>query len=449
MQSNSRFFLAQNQLARRTVLTTALMLPVAGACRRLAASSSPPLALRPPALRSPKYLKVTPDMVRDNKWIRLADPDQDWVLELPKDGYLPGGLFVHGLDAVRNLVIVGGGVRPEPICDPKTMKLNNGSDWSTYALRGFAGATGGTFRLSTCEDTYLPPSKPRWTEPLPWNARPEAIAAALEAAAGVGSVFAVDGPSLPGGPWKIVPTPGTAKLGRPKLDLSGLQGSLKPLQRNVFQFATTCGVTFRHWRGTIHMEGVDIGGDYLIDGINVQNPWGGAALQLANVHSAPRCHEFHDDWIHGDGAQFYLGPSVARFENVDLVSFGGNGFIAQPMDSKVPRPLDRLEDWTLRNCHFRTIADDRHPGANAKGGNACFRTAYPNVNQRWIVENVFCSRTRASDGALDTHAERERYYFYRGNDNAKLYLNQVPSSEFFADPKTGRCGPGYISPGYT
>lgn len=438
--------------SRRALLVAAGAVPVAAALGAGLHRSVAPLRLRPPELANPQRLVVTNAMLRAKKPIDLRGANSDWVLELPKDEPLEQGLLIHGRDEVRHIVVIGGAIRMRPTHDPKTMRLLDGSDWAAYAQRGFQGATGGSFRFQIWEKSYRVGLKPPVTADIPWDATPAMIAKALEDAAGAGAVQVVDGPSTPGGPWKIVPA-SNPLLGRVVLDTTGLQGQITPLERNFLNPAMTYALRLQQWRGTLHVEGLAIDGDDTCDGIQVQNHHKDAILQLANVHSAPRFHLWHDDWIHPDGAQFWLGPSETRMENVDMVSLGGNGLIAQPFVTGKTTPLESFRDWWFRNCHFRAIVDDRN-GRVGDGSTACFRQeSYPSAGQdrsgqRWICENVFCTRTRASTGAIIAGDPKDRLYRYLGDDPAGIRLGANPDPAFFADPKAGRSGLGYQSPGY-
>jgi hypothetical protein len=237
------------------------------------------------------------------------------------------------------------------------------------------------------------------------------------------------------------------------LDISGLTGASKAqtTQVNVFDAAPGACVAFRQWTGTVHCEGVHVGGDYALDGFQCQNSVGEAVLQMANCHSEPGFHVFHDDWVHPDGAQFYWGPTTARLERVDLISVGGNGFISQPREAG---SLDVWRDWWLRDCHFRAVQDDTN-GRAADASTSCFREDdYPAQSQNlsgqlWDVDGVFCSRGRRSDGAELTNDAETKYYYHAGVTRpAGIVIRARPPAGNFCDPASGGCGPGYVSPGY-
>ena len=440
-------------VTRRLILAGLTSLPIAAMAGDgvATATTGPALRLRPPRLENPRVLVLGDADVGERREFHLRGPGRDWIVKLPADRYLSGSVILHGHDEARHIVMIGGGIMPAPWSDPGTMRSLRDGGWAAYAERGFAGATGGTFRFRIWERSYRKGLAPPSTRDLPWNAKPAEIKAALDEAAGMGAVFAVDGPDTPGGPWKIVPS-ARPLLGRPVLDGSTLTGHPGIVARNVFRTAAGVALRIKNWRGTFHCEGVHFGGPSVGDGINIQNPNADAIAQFANVHSAPHYHPFHDDWIHPDGAQFYLGPSLCRMENVDLVSLGGNGFIAQPMLAQRPRALENLHDWWFRNCHFRSIMDDRN-GRAADASTACYRDHYPDratggFSQHWDTANVYLSRARASDGAILRPERPQKCYSYRGHDSAAFRLYESPPGEFFADPRRRRSGPGYISPGY-
>ena len=336
--------------------------------------------IRPPELSNPKTMRLTNEMLARSTQINLVGCPQDWIVEFPKSYYLNRGIEIHGHDQARHIVIIGGGIDPARNFNSETMRNFKDDDWAVYALRGFAGAEGGTFRFQVCERTYQPGTRPNFTAWLNWDARPDEIAKALEDAAGDDAVQAVDGPDQAGGPWKIVPS-SRPLLGRPTLDRSRLRGNIQVISKNVFKAGAGCGMLFKQWTGTLHCEGIHVRGNAVSDGIDIQNPNYGAVAQLCNVHSEPKFHAFHDDWVHPDGGQFYLGPSVCHMENVDFFSIGGSGFIAQPFKTDHPKPLEKIGTWTFRNCHFRTTRDDTD-GRVGDNSTPCYReNTQPNGTQ--------------------------------------------------------------------
>lgn len=403
--------------------------------------------LAAPPLVKPELVILDDATIKRRPEVHLRGVNKDWIIMLPRSEYLQNGFSLDGCNEARNIVLIGGGIRPTSRYNPADMQLLDGRGWALFALRGFSGASGGSFRFRVQERSYIKDRPPRETRDLPWDATPGMVASALEEIAGEGSVFAVDGPTSPGGPWKIVPS-ARPLLGRPVLIGTGLRGEITYLQRNSFRAAAAYGLRVKNWLGTFHCEGVHITGSAVCDGINVENPNADAVAQFKFVHSSPGFHVFHDDWIHGDGAQFYLGPSCVRMEDVDLVSLGGNGFIAQPFQLK-SRPLQNLRQWSFKRCHFRSIKDTAL-GREADASASLFRAhdrslARPKFDQSWLMNDVYLSRLSSHDGQSILAEEPQHCYMYTGPDELTAKLYSSPSPEFFADPRAARCGPTYTA----
>lgn len=399
------------------------------------------LRLRPPRLERPRTIRLTHDSLEEHGEVNLYGEGQDWVIELPRDRPITKGISIHGRDEARNVVIVGGAIEPARRFDPTTMRLADGS-WAVAAERGFAGATGGTFRIRSSE-------RGPFTTPLPFDATPDRIRAALEAVAGAGSVFAVDGPATPGGPWSIVPA--DVRLGRVVLDLSGLQGAPKAVAgANVFA-PYSGGLKLKQWRGTLHLEGVAIGGADCSEGIDVQNPWGTAIAQFANLRIDVRAYSFHKDWQHPDAMQCYLGPAELRMERCELLCRGAQSFLGQPRQTTAPRALESLRDWWFEDVLFQTRLHPAHRGEDP-GATCYMEDDWPSNNFNdagWEWHMRRCYASRLDIGGREVGGQSLGYFNHYGHPApAGLHIAARPPRALVA--RSGRRAPGlrYRSPGY-
>lgn len=421
------------------------------------AAAPTPLRLKPPVLEDPTVIEVTDAVILAGPRDPSGRPEfqlgaGDWILKLPTDVPLTEKLQINGAargidldDVARHIVVIGGSVQARTNYNPTTMRMLDDSDYALWTQLGFTGATGGTFRLRIGESGVNP-----FTDPIPWNASAATIAAALRAVPQVGTdgVFAVVG-SGTGGPWKIIPG-NNNKLGRPLLDLSGLTGS--PIgTRSAFWFPILDSVWLKYWSGTVHLEGLDLGGAQAGDGIQVLNPIRSARLQIANVRSAANFAVFHNDWQHLDGAQMYNGPSQLFMENVELSSVMFNGFIHQPNDSSGPRPVDSLHDPWLRNVWIRSIVDDVTSPFIDQSGALYLSESYPawpgmGLGLQLDMAGVYISRERLSDGSPITDDPIQRYYSRSNTDGSEepgMILRAAPFMPIRPAP-----GLPYVSPGY-
>ncbi len=136
------------------------------------------LRLRPPRLTDPQHIHLTDEYVAQHPSIDLYGPGRDWVIHLPEDRPLNSKVILHGRDEARNIVMIGGAITPQQHVETTSLRTSGG-DWAVYALRGFTGATGGSFRIRTASDGAF-------TEALPWDATPAAMKAAIERQLGAG-----------------------------------------------------------------------------------------------------------------------------------------------------------------------------------------------------------------------------------------------------------------------
>jgi hypothetical protein len=427
-------------------------------------SGSAGLRLSPPTLNNPTKHFVTDDNCR----LTNIGPG-DHVLVLP-DRPLTKTLIVDGRNVARHIVLIGGEIAPAGLHDPSTMKLLDGSDYAVYSRIGFSGATGGTFRIRAMSAPWYWGQTIPVTDPLPYDASPAAIRAAINQCLGASDAcFVVDGPQTPGGPWKIVPG-NNAALGRCSIisDLTGPSSLVAPEYK--YAISPHC-VDFKQWTGTLHVEGLLAGANspWCGDATNIQTKHATASAQFANCHFAANFDAFNNDWNHPDGSQFYLGPAKFFAENVDFISKGGNGFIGQPRDADGTNvgSLEALYDWWFRNVQFRCFRrdDDKYipDMAVTNNGTAAFQeTDWPNHGDNgagwtWLMENCFANKYSCASGAPVTDAIKSSYYNYFVKSYPThfeypqgLTLNAAPptKSGFFCDPQS-QCGIGYVPVGYT
>lgn len=401
-----------------------------------------PYRLRPPELATGYGVL---DVPAAGGTFNLYGPGRDWLIRLPNVA-LSNQLTLDGRDEARNIVLIGGAITPPPRADFSTMRLLNGSDWCVYARRGFAGVTGGTFRLRAAE------SSGAWSAPIAWDAAPPAILAALEAAAGTGSVKAVDGPSTPGGPWKIVPS--DARLGRVALDTSALTGTAVTTVSTDTYNACYGGLGLKRWRGTTHIEGARIGGPNCDEACDVLCPADEAVLQLAGCHFSAERYDFHADWHHPDGLQAYLGPCELRAERTDFVSYGSQAMIAQPRQTDSPRALEGLRDWWFDHVFLEARANVQRSPAAPAGAPLYMEDDWPSNNNNsagWLMRmsDVYARRV-AADGTETPSSDRLYLNHYPFDPpqsivgGTGLTLRQAPPGGYFAPT----AGVGYVSPGY-
>lgn len=421
-------------------------------------SSSSTLRLSPPPLSEPKVIKVTDALIDSSPKDPSGRPELqlgggDYILELPTSQPLTRKLQINGAargndlnDVARHIVIIRGAVHPQLNYIPSTMRLLDDSDYALYTQIGFTGATGGKFRIRVRETASEP-----YTAPLPWNASASDILAALRSVPGVDEdgVFTVTGPEG-GGPWKIVPG-NNSKLGRPILDITDLLGAPVAMPRINYWNPVLDSLWLKFWTGTVHLEGVNLGGANGGDGIQVLNPFGDARLQIANVRCASNFAVFHNDWQHLDGAQMYNGPSQLLMENVELMSTAFNGFIYQPTSTTSPRPVDNLYAPWLRNVWIRSIEDDRS-GRSRDDSTALFiddgtrSASQAAVPLSWDMEQVYLSRESLATGRQITDDPDIRYLNrsgFAGVEQTGMKFRAFPPAA--ARPKAGL---GYVSPGY-
>lgn len=410
----------------------------------------PALQLRPPRLHNPKILNITAkDAARSNSF-DLYGNGSDWIVNLVEP--IRNKVTIHGHNQARHIVLIGGEIVPDRHVDPSTMIL--GDDYAVYALRGFTGASGGTFRVGPLT------SRGPFTQSLPYDVTPSGIKAAIEEVLGPGSCYGVTGSGI-GGPWKIVPA--DTRLGRPGLDLSGLQGFPTPRPVvNVYNPAEG-GIVLKHWTGTVHVEGLYVGGTYCIEGGNIQNQNDEAIAQFSNCHFEASYFQFHPDWHHGDGFQCYLGPTEFRAERCDFITRStGSGFIGQPRETDIPAGLGGLRDWWFKSCYFawRPNLDNPYIRKSFIGAPVIMEDDWPHNsinhgNWKWRMEDCYASRydydqnetIGASDLKYFSHFPHSVSDSLIGGKGIKL--RATPDTGIFSSRELGECGFRYQTTGYS
>jgi len=426
------------------------------------------LSLRPPALFSP-----TVHQLNESNYESLSNLGAgDHVIIMPKVPFTKW-LKIDGRYRARNIVLIGGELAPEQPYDPTSMRLLNGSDYALYSEIGFSGATGGTFQIKTMSVQWYPRDGDHVipvTAPIPYDASPDSIRDAINAACGTSDAcFVVDGPNRPGGPWKVVPG-NNAALGRCSIIdnfLAGTPSIIPPTYR--YNVSPHC-VDFKQWTGTLHVEGLLAGASspWGGDAVNIQTRSATAIAQFANCHFVANFNQFNNDWVHPDGAQFYLGPARFYAENCDFISKGGNAFIGQPrrVNGGPAGSLEALFDWWFRNVQFTAYRRDDDPHipkeAIRNNGSAVWQeTGWPRVfdnhaGWKWIMTNCYANKLSWSNKKSQVIDARRDTYFHNLVDErhqrheypSGLVLNAQPPEQYFCDPAKGECGLRYVSAGY-
>lgn len=401
--------------------------------------------LRPPTLTSPTTLVVTGTETR----LDLFGAGKDWIIQLPATP-IDHSLEIHGRDQARHIVIIGGAFDGPLGYDPVTMLNGTGADYAVYSTRGFTGATGGTFTVRTATPTTGPYAG-LTTAPIAWNATPATIKTAMEVVLGTGSVKAVDGVSTPGGPWKFVPA--DDRLGRVIIDRTGLTGTTAATSSTNTYAIGGPGLTLKQWTGTLHMEGVFIGGAGCDEGMNVQNPWDEAIVQMLSCHVEPEIMPFHNDHHHTDALQSYLGPTEFRAERCDFIGHGSQAFMGQPRETSAPRTLDGLRDWWFKDCLFEARETIAHRTAPYGPGAPCYMeddwpgNAQNQADWAWRMQNCYGARSLV-DGTIVDGSDLQYFNHYPHPPEPGIVLRSRPATGIFADRTKGQCGLGYVSPGY-
>jgi hypothetical protein len=313
-----------------------------------------------------------------------------------------------------------------------------------YALRGFSGADGGTFRVQTAQ-------KGLFTQPIPWDASPGYIRTAIENVLGSGSVQVVAGPDTPGGPWQFVPS--DSRLGRVNIDTSDLEGTVHPIDGENYYAPASAGLCLKDIQGTVHLEGLSIGGSHCCDGILVQTPFATSNVQVSSCHVDVPFFYYNNDWQHPDAMQCYLGPASLQIERTDLITAGKCAILGQPRITATPEPLQELRDWWFKDVLFQATLNPDN--AAITPGTSCYvEDDWPALNDNeanwhWLMDNCYASRMDLHGRQVDTPIYLSYWNHYPHRPPPGLHLGSVPRSGTFAAPGRNLSGPGYRSPGYT
>ena len=366
---------------------------------------------------------------------------------------LKKGFEIQGNGNAANIAMIGGQFNPPIQFNPKTMLTLDGSDYALYTSTGFVGATGGTFTIKCMEGTNVPGVPPTVTAPLPWNATPDQIKNAINTALGNSQAcFAVvPDASQPQGVYKHVPGYNTA-MGRVTYDLTGLTGAPTIPHRANTYHATFSGPWLRQWTGVFHIEGVLVNGTTFTDCWSVENPYGTASLQYANLHNSTAYFPFHVDWIHPDGSQFFNGPAKFFAERTDFSSLGA-AIIVQPGKSSYPFKLEAIYDYWMKDVYLRGVDPDvAHPAILS----APFFLDDWEMSHDWTVvsNNVFANKYSQKTGKpIPNGAQADWAYWTDRNRStpvipAGVTIRADPPGGHFCNPNT--IGVGYVNTvGYT
>ncbi|HEV7298366.1 MAG TPA: PEP-CTERM sorting domain-containing protein [Tepidisphaeraceae bacterium] len=173
--------------------------------------------------------------------------------------------------------------------------------------------------------------------------------------------------------------------------------------------------------GTVHVEGLRIGGDHLAEGINIDVRTPGAIVQVQNMRigRALGSREGH----HADVLQTWGGPSQLRVDRLSGFS-SYQGFFLNPMDFS-STPVDLFD---FRNMNVVT------------GGYAYWQTSdFPIA-----IQNVWArSENPTRDNVDDLLWPKVGTQNWR--DWADVRLGTPPGGDFVPE---GVAGVDYVSPGY-
>jgi hypothetical protein len=405
-----------------------------------------PRSKRPLTLAPPDLTGATTTLLSDsNPNVTLGAGNH--ILVAPNAPLLKG-FRIQGNGNAANIAMIGGQFKPPIQLNPATMLNLAGTDYALYTSTGFVGATGGTFTIKCMEGTYIPGVPVPVTAPIPWNATPDDIKAAINLALGDPSAcFAVvQDPSQPAGVYKHVPGYNPS-MGRVTYVLTGLTGTPTiPQRRNVYA-ANLSGPWLRQWTGVFHIEGVRVDGTTFGDCWAVENPYGTASLQYANMHNSTYYIPFHEDWSHPDGSQFFNGPAKFFAERCDFSSLGGNGLIVQPGKSTSPFKLQAIYDYWMKEVYLRGVDPDvgRSPQILA----SAFYLDFWEMSADWTVvsDNVWTNKYAQSTGLpIPDGVQPDWAYWTSRNRNTPV----IPAGVTIrADPPGGRfCDPDTIGVGY-
>jgi hypothetical protein len=457
---------------------------------------------RPAAASDPSLLPYSPPIITGATHHYLTASTTAYsvgtgnhVVHLPDEPMTGGFVRINGVNVADDMTIIGGEIAPPKVYDSETLLLlpiaaNAAIDWGDWYIKSRIGvtATGGNFTIKTADGT---PSFT--TAPISYNSSTidEDIKDAINDTLGAGACFAVENEVSPnhlGGPWTCVPGE-NALMG--KLTITGTgnltgftAGSSNPFKVTAFKGRVN-GFQVLQWKRHCHVEGLLVYSEEQNDAFNVASRHAGAILTVQNCYFRAGGRIWHNDWIHPDGGQYFLGPAKNYTHNCTFISIGA-AVIAQPRNqmgaesftgSNVwPSGLQALYDWKWSNCDLRAYLKNpiENDPANCMsvfeqwGMDPLHNDPYPTQwnGAQWVqhMDNVWIEAYDVETGLRNiTGADSDWYQHLKHYPapNAFQYptgltIKATPTVEngasingHFCDPALDQCGLNYVSPGYT
>jgi hypothetical protein len=426
------------------------------------------------------------------------------VIHLPDEPMTGGFVRINGVNVADDMTIIGGHVAPPKVYDSETLRLlsipaNSPAFWGEWYIRSRIGvtATGGNFTIRLADATGF-----QTTAPISYNSSTidEDIKDAINDKLGAGACFAVENEVSPnhlGGPWTCVPGE-NALMG--KLTITGTgnltgftAGGSNPFRATSF-LARVNGFQPLQWKRHCHVEGLLVYSEDMNDALNVATRHATAILTLQNCHFRSGGRIWHNDWIHPDGAQMFLGPAKMYTHNCTFISIG-TSVINQPRNQQdpqnlqppggpYPEGLQALFDyhWSNIDCHSyltQPLLNDpaigfavfEQYGMAPIHSNGTGPDPYPtswndcgwlhHMNNCWVEiidVDTGLPITSLAESNLEWYSHLRSYPLPNVNlIPVGMTIRAKPTEEngasangYFCDPAvSGSCGVGYVTPGYT
>jgi hypothetical protein len=453
------------------------------------------LPYSPPIVTSATHHYLTPSTT---SYSLLNYPGQN-VIHLPDEPMTAGFVRIDGRNVCTDMVVIGGDIQPPKVYDSETLRLlASPSTWYIKSTHGFSGANGGQFRVRGGSSVTANAS----TALLDWDIGDDDLKDEINAALGAGACFAVENtvaPNHPGGPWNFVPGENalmgyatvvnvslTAPVGQTVL-LDSNHPTIAPPNNTPFtQFqARVNGFQVQQWINHCHVEGIKVYSEEMNDAFNVATRHATSILTVQNCYFRAGGRIWHNDWIHPDGMQMFLGPAKMFTHNVTSISIGA-AIIAQPRNQMgaetplgsniYPNGLQALYDWKWSNVDGHSYLKnpiDTDP-ANVMSVFSQWgalhgdpgQSSYNDAGWTQHMDNVWLEAYDVETGLRNTTGADSDWYNYLRTwpaPNVFIYpdgltVKATPGVEHGASPNGHFCDPdydptqaglGYVSPGYT